>query len=395
MKITVGVFFGGRSVEHEISIITANQGINAISASDKYQLVPIYVTKKGLWYTGEALFELSNYKDMDKLLMQCEEVYMRPEYGDFNLYYKKTSVFKRTAIAHSLDVVFPAFHGTNGEDGCFQGLLETIGIPYVGCNTLSSGVGMDKIFMKLILKDNQIPVVDCCWFTDYRFKNEEEAVIAEVEAKMPYPVIVKPANLGSSIGISKAANRAELVASVEEAMQFSSRILVEEMVNNLREINCSVLGDCDNCEPSLCEEPFRSGAILSYKDKYMGGSKSKGIANTVRTLPADLPEDLTTKIRQLAKQTFQVLSCNGVSRIDFMINSETNAVYVNEINTIPGALSFYLWEATGVPFDQLMERLIELAFKRDRQLKRKVASYDQNIFNLSGGGKMGKMGSKS
>ena len=390
MKTKVGMFFGGRSVEHEISIITANQGINAIRESEKYEIIPIYVTKKGKWFIGEALLELANFKNFDKLIATCSEVYMRPTYGDFNLYHVKTGLLHRNNVACSLDVVFPAFHGTNGEDGCFQGLLETIGIPYVGCNPLASGVGMDKVFMKHILKESNIPVIDCCNFTDHRFKENEEAVITEIESKMNYPVIVKPANLGSSIGISKAANKTELIHAIEEATQFSSRILVEKMVKNLREINCSVLGDCDQCEPSLCEEPFRTDEILSYKDKYMGGSASKGIANTVRKLPADLPQETTDLIRDIAKRTFQALSCNGVSRIDFMIDNDTNKVYVNEINTIPGALSFYLWDATGVPFDQLMVRLIELAFKRDRENKRKTTGYDQNIFNFTGG-KTGKM----
>ena len=390
MKTKVGMFFGGRSVEHEISIITANQGINAIRESEKYEIIPIYVTKKGKWFIGEALLELANFKNFDKLIATCSEVYMRPTYGDFNLYHVKTGLLHRNNVACSLDVVFPAFHGTNGEDGCLQGLLETIGIPYVGCNPLASGVGMDKVFMKHILKESNIPVIDCCHFTDHRFKENEEAVITEIESKMNYPVIVKPANLGSSIGISKAANKTELIHAIEEATQFSSRILVEKMVKNLREINCSVLGDCDQCEPSLCEEPFRTDEILSYKDKYMGGSASKGIANTVRKLPADLPQETTDLIRDIAKRTFQALSCNGVSRIDFMIDNDTNKVYVNEINTIPGALSFYLWDATGVPFDQLMVRLIELAFKRDRENKRKTTGYDQNIFNFSGG-KTGKM----
>lgn len=390
MKTKVGMFFGGRSVEHEISIITANQGINAIRESEKYEIIPIYVTKKGKWFIGEALLELANFKNFDKLIATCSEVYMRPTYGDFNLYHVKTGLLHRNNVACSLDVVFPAFHGTNGEDGCFQGLLETIGIPYVGCNPLASGVGMDKVFMKHILKESNIPVIDCCHFTDHRFKENEEAVITEIESKMNYPVIVKPANLGSSIGISKAANKTELIHAIEEATQFSSRILVEKMVKNLREINCSVLGDCDQCEPSLCEEPFRTDEILSYKDKYMGGSASKGIANTVRKLPADLPQETTDLIRDIAKRTFQALSCNGVSRIDFMIDNDTNKVYVNEINTIPGALSFYLWDATGVPFDQLMVRLIELAFKRDRENKRKTTGYDQNIFNFTGG-KTGKM----
>ena len=397
MKTNVAVFFGGRSVEHEISVISALQAIHAFNV-ERYNIVPIYISKQGRWYTGNDLLDIRNYKDMKGLTSKCTEVFMRPEYGDYNLYKAETSMFsKRNTVVAELHVVIPVLHGTNGEDGIFEGLLETIGIPFAGCNTLSSANGMDKITMKMILKECDIPVVDYVWFTDRQWFNEREQLIAKIEEKIGYPVIVKPANLGSSVGIGKASNREELIEKVKHAEKFSQRIIVEDMIEQLQEINCSVLGDADEHESSVCEEPIKTGDFLSYEDKYMGGSKSaKGMQASEKRIPADLPVEISEKIRHMAGETFRVLSCHGVSRIDVMIDRKDNSIYVNEINTIPGSLSFYLWEATGISFEKLMDRLVELAFKRKRLTDQKTFTYDQNIFSLGGGvkGAKGAKGSK-
>ena len=397
MKTNVAVFFGGRSVEHEISVISALQAIHAFNV-ERYNIVPIYISKQGRWYTGNDLLDIRNYKDMKGLTSKCTEVFMRPEYGDYNLYKAETSMFsKRNTVVAELHVVIPVLHGTNGEDGIFEGLLETIGIPFAGCNTLSSANGMDKITMMMILKECDIPVVDYVWFTDRQWFNEREQLIAKIEEKIGYPVIVKPANLGSSVGIGKASNREELIEKVNHAEKFSQRIIVEDMIEQLQEINCSVLGDADEHESSVCEEPIKTGDFLSYEDKYMGGSKSaKGMQASEKRIPADLPVEISEKIRHMAGETFRVLSCHGVSRIDVMIDRKDNSIYVNEINTIPGSLSFYLWEATGISFEKLMDRLVELAFKRKRLTDQKTFTYDQNIFSLGGGvkGAKGAKGSK-
>ncbi len=394
MKTNVAVFFGGRSVEHEISVISASQAMHAMNR-DKYNVIPIYISKQGRWYTGEALLDVANYRDMKSLVERCEEVFMRPEFGDFNLYRAKNKLFGSNIFA-TLDVVLPVLHGTNGEDGIFEGVLETIGIPFAGCNTFSSANGMDKITMKMILKESGVPVVDYVWFTDKQWYKQKESLIAEVETKIGYPVIVKPANLGSSVGISRATNQKELVESVENAEKYSTRIIVEDMVENLKEINCSVLGDCNDYQTSILEEPIKSGAFLSYEDKYMGGTKtSQGMQASQKRIPADLPQEITDRIRFLAGETFRVLSCHGVSRIDFMVDDTSKQVYVNEINTIPGSLSFYLWEATGIAFDKLMDTLVQLALKRKREAGLKTTNFDHNIFNLTGGAKGGlKTGTK-
>lgn len=393
MKTRIGVFFGGRSTEHEISVISANQAMHAINR-EKYDVTPIYITKQGKWFTGEALFDVANYRDTKTLLDKCQEVYMRPVYGDYKLYKVKKPFFGSDIICN-LDVVIPVLHGSNGEDGTFEGVLDSIGIPYAGCDVLASANGMDKITMKMILRENDIPVVDYVWFTDRQWFAQKEALVASVEEKLGYPVIVKPANLGSSIGISCAHDRAQLEHSVEDASRYASRIIVEKMLEEMQEINCSVLGDCDEYETSILEEPIKSSEILSYEAKYMGGDKgAKGMQASAKKIPADLPAEETAEIRRLAGETFRVLSCHGVSRVDVMIDRKTRKIYVNEINTIPGSLSFYLWEATGLRFDLLMERLVQLAVKRNTRRSQKTFSFSQNIFAMGGGTKGGVKGAK-
>ena len=395
MKTKVGVFFGGRSTEHEISVISANQAMAAMSR-EKYDIIPVYITKEGKWYTGEALTDVANYRDIDALLQKCEQVYMRPIYGDYNLYSMKTAgVFRHDhKVIAALDVVLPVLHGSNGEDGTFQGVIETIGIPFAGCDVLASANGMDKITMKMILASEDVPVVDYVWFTDKEWFSRHDALVEKVEKKLGYPVIVKPANLGSSVGIHRADNRKALEAAVADAEKYTSRIIVEHLVEDLCEINCSVLGNCDDYRMSVLEEPIKSGEILSYEDKYMGGTKTeRGMQASKKRIPADLPADMTERIKFLAGETFRVLSCHGVSRVDFIVDRKDNSVYVNEINTIPGSLSFYLWEATGLTFEALMDELVRLAFKRKEEQSRKTVSYSANIFAM-GGGVKGTKGAK-
>ena len=390
MKTNIAVFFGGRSVEHEISVISALQAINAFD-SQKYNIIPVYISKQGKWFTGPELLTIANYKDMKSLEQKCEEVYMRPICGDYNLYRvnAKGGLFsKKDPVVDEIHVAFPVLHGSHGEDGMFQGLLETIGIPFVGCDTLSSANGMDKIIMKMILRESGIPVVDYVWFTDREWLSGREEIDKKIEQDLGYPVIVKPANLGSSIGISKAADRKELDNAIEQACRFSSRIIVEKMVEDMMEINCSVLGDADNRQSSVCEEPVKKKDFLTYDEKYGGGSKS-GMEASEKKIPADIPAEMAAEIQKLAADTFRVLSCNGVSRIDVMVDRSSNEIYVNEINTIPGSLSFYLWEETGISFPDLMDKLVALALKRKRDTERKTYSYDTNIFAMGGGMKGG------
>lgn len=389
MKTNIGVFFGGRSTEHEISVISASQAMAAIDR-EKYDVTPIYISKQGKWYTGSELMELKNYKDPKSLVAKCKEVYMQPTYGDYNLYDCKRSLFGGNGVVTKLDVVIPVLHGSNGEDGIFEGVLESIGIPFAGCNTLASANGMDKITMKMILAAGGVPVVPYVWFTDKEWFSKRDELVNRVESVLGYPVIVKPANLGSSVGIGSAHNREELIEKVADAERYSTRIIVEHLLGDMQEINCSVLGDCDDYRTSVLEEPIKSADFLTYEEKYMGGGKgAKGMQRSQKRIPAELPEDVTKRIQFLAGETFRLLSCHGVSRVDVMIDKTDGQIYVNEINTIPGSLSFYLWEATGIPFSKLMDTLVELAVKRKRQSEMKTVSYDQNIFAMGGGTKGG------
>lgn len=408
MKTKLGIIFGGKSVEHEISIITGNQAINAVN-TEKYEIVPIYISKKGLMYTGKELLDLNNYKDLNSLLKKVTQITLVNDGEKVNLVKYPSSMF-RNNILNTIDVAIPTMHGTNGEDGAIQGYLEIMGIPYAGCDILSSSVGMDKIMMRRVLKEAGIPSLDYISFYSLDYIDNPEKIINDIEEKVNYPVIVKAGNLGSSVGIKKAIDKAKLKEAIEYAIQFSDRVMVERAIEHLREINCSVLGDQIEAVASECEEPFGSDEILSYNDKYMSGkgsksskmggtktssdSKNQGMAALDRKIPADITPERKKEIQDLAIKTFKTLGCSGVSRIDFMIDQNTDELYVNEINTIPGALSFYLWQATDLEFDKEIDKLVELAFKRKRQREDRIYSYDENILAMSGSGKLGTKGSK-
>ena len=398
MKIRVGVFFGGNSVEHEISVISALQAMNAMD-SDKYEIIPVYITRENEFYTGEALRTIENFADQPALLKQCRQVIPVKGKGCMELYKYPFGMFGNKACA-VLDVAFPIVHGTNVEDGTLQGFLQYLGAPGVGCDVLASAVGMDKYVMKTILKDAGVPVLDCVRFSRYEYEENEQACVEAVEAKFAYPVIVKPIDLGSSVGIKIGHDRDGLQEAMKYAVEYAGNILVEPAIMQLREINCSVLGDTEQAIASACEEPAGSDEILSYKDKYMSSGASKGMASVKRKLPADLPARQYALVQQLAVTTFQALRCNGVVRIDFMIDGATDQVYVNEINTIPGSLAFYLWKESGVEYKELLDRLIKLALKRERENKAIRYDFKTDIlkgFSFGGakGDKLGgKMGSK-
>ncbi|MCI9046024.1 MAG: D-alanine--D-alanine ligase [Hungatella sp.] len=380
MTTKVAVLFGGKSVEHEVSIISAIQAIMSMDR-EKYEIIPVYITKDGDMYTGEKTGDIEAYKNIPELLKKSQRVIFINENGQVSMMpYPMKKFGKNNAIA--VDVAFPIVHGTNEEDGTLQGYLKTVGLPFVGCDVTASALGMDKYLMKAVLKDNGVPVLDCILFRscDYR---DVAAMIDRVEEKFGYPVIVKPVNLGSSVGISVAKNKTELEKSIDDAYTYATRILVEPAIMNLREINCAVLGDENEAEASECEEPLHSDEILSYEDKYLNNAKggSKGMASVSRKIPAELSQDKRKEVRDMAVKAFQCLGCSGVSRIDFMIDRDTDKLYLNEINTIPGSLAFYLWEPVGVKYTQLLDRMIQLAMKREREEKSLTYTFDTNILS--------------
>ena len=380
LKTRVGVVYGGRSVEHEVSIISALQVFHAID-TEKYEPIPIYISKQGIWYYGDALKELENYRDIPALLSKCDTVLFSPNNGAGKLFFTAPQGMFKKPREEKIDVFFPVMHGAHGEDGCIQGLFELAGIPYVGPGVLGAAVGMDKIMMKSALAHAVLPLVEYDWFYFWEWTEKQEAIIAVLEENIGYPMIVKPSNLGSSIGISKAKSREALLDAVDLAANFSSRIVVERMLEPLREVNCSVLGSTDSAEASVCEEPQAIDEILSFRDKYLSGGK--GMSGSTRRIPADLPDELTEKIQKLALRSFRALDGYGVCRIDFLLDSESN-IYVNEINTIPGSLSFYLWEPSGKNFAELTDTLIKLALQRSREKEKLTHSYDSNILSSAG-----------
>lgn len=396
MKIRVGVFFGGKSVEHEVSVISALQACRAMN-TEKYEIIPIYITKNTEFYIGEKIGVIEAYKNIPALLKESTRVIPINENGALKLMRYPMKKFGDNTMA-TIDVAFPIVHGTNVEDGAFQGYLQTLGVPYASCDVLSSAVGMDKYMMKAVFKDNGIPVLPCSVLDVKKYSRDNEAALNEIEEKTTYPVIVKPVNLGSSVGIRKAKNREELADALDYAFTFALRVLVENAVTDLKEINCSVLGDYENAEASECEEPFANDEILSYQDKYVGGTKSSGkngMASLKRKVPADISPEMREEVRTLAVKAFQALGCSGVSRIDFMLDKATGKIYLNEINTIPGSLSFYLWEPLGVKYSELLDRMITLAIKRERENKSISFSFDTNILeNASFGGAKGSKGAK-
>ncbi len=392
MKTNVAVFYGCRSVEHEVSIISAVQAMHAIDR-EKYDITPVYVAKTGEMYTGESLFTIEEYKNLPTLLKKCKRVNFVRENGLVLMTEQKSGLFSKKPV--TIDVAFPIVHGTNCEDGTIEGFFEFLNLPYVGCDIISSAVGMDKAVFKDVLKNANLPVLDYVTIRAREYFADKSAITDKLMVKIGLPLIVKPVNLGSSVGITKVTSAEKLDEALTLAFSFADRVLVEHAVTEIREINCSVLGDPDECMASVCEEPFMNDEILSYEDKYMGNSKnggqSKGMASLGRKIPADITPEQTVEIRELSCKIFKAIGASGVVRIDFIIDTATNTVYANEINTIPGSLSFYLWDATGVPYKELINKLIDLAFKRQRN--RENISYTINT-NILSGISFGSKGSK-
>lgn len=379
-------------MEHEVSVITGLQAYYAFDR-DLYDVVPVYISKDNEMYIGEKVGDIQAYKNIPSLLAASTRVNLVRENGRVYLREMHPKSFHKPENV-LVDVAFPAVHGTNVEDGTLQGFFRTLCVPYVGCDVTASALGMDKFAMKAVLSYVGVPVLPCVLTDSFRFSKDVDAVIREIEEKLAYPVIVKPVNLGSSVGIKIAHTREELEGALEEAFGFAVRVLVEKAVVNLKEINCSVLGDAEHAEASECESPVAQDEILSYKDKYMSGGGEKtgagnapgsktgdGMASLSRELPAKISPEIRERVRELSVRTFQALGCSGVARIDCMLDQDTGALYVNEINTIPGSLSFYLWEPVGVAYDQLLDRMVKLALKRDRELSNLSFSFDTNLLS--------------
>lgn len=387
MKIKIGVIYGGETVEHEVSVISALQAMNNLN-EDKYDIVPIYISKDRIWYTGHMLRDIEFYKEFEDEKKYAIKVMLYKK-GKTFLLQRTTGLFRKDIT--DLDVILPVVHGNNVEDGSLAGLLDSIGIPYIGSHVLGGALGQDKVVMKQVMESVNLPIVPYTWFYDSEYLDNKENILKEIK-KIGYPVIVKPATLGSSIGIEVAKNEKDIESKIEDAMEYDTKIVVEKVIENLTEVNASVLGNYEYQKVSPLEEVMGEDEILSFADKYLGNAKSKGtaskgMASTSRIVPARISEKLTKEIQDTAKQVFKVLNLSGVCRVDFLIDNKENKFYVNEPNTCPGSLSFYLWKEAGMKYSELLDEMVSIAIKEYKHKNQKTMSFKSSIFDGFNGSK--------
>ncbi len=350
-KIRVAVIYGGQSGEHEVSVQTAASVLAALNPR-RYEILPVLVDREGRWSVETALLPAARHGRPPVSGPRA----LLPNGGTVAL------SLPNGRQAERIDFVLPLIHGTGGEDGCLQGLLELTGLPYAGSGVLGSALGMDKIAQKMVLAQAGLPLVAYRHFTDADWTGERSRIIAEIEEALGYPCFVKPANLGSSVGISKAHHRRELLAGVVDALRYDRRIIVERAVPQAREIECGVLGN-DRARVSVFGEIRPSNEFYDYDAKYLSGKSAMEI-------PADLPAETCREMAEMARNAFRALDCAGMARVDFLVARATNDIYLNEVNTVPGftrhSMFPRLWEASGLPYAGLLDELIAAGLERHR-----------------------------
>ena len=397
-KIQLGVLFGSRSCEREVAIISAVQLMNHVD-TEKYDVIPVYISERGVWYTGEALRKIETYKNFNPDGKGIEQVALditagsgallaiRPGKGLFG---KPEQV-----VAARLEVCVVVMHGLNGEDGTLQGMLELANLPYTSTGVAGSAVGMDKIMMKQFFKGADLPVLPGAWYTRSAWEKDRAAILDDAEKQLGYPVFVKPANLGSSIGVSRADDREGLEDSLDLAFDYDRRVLVEKGLDKPIELNCSVLGYDDDVTASPIEMPISSEKFLDFKEKYLASGGSKGMASLHRILPAPIPDDLRDRIQALSCDIFRMMDCKGVVRIDYMWDRNSDGIFITEINTIPGSLAFYLWENAGVRYAELIDRMVTFARRAHEDKNLRNYAFTSDILkSVSLGGAKGAKGAK-
>ena len=388
MRLNVGVIFGGRSVEHEISIISAVE-IMANIDQNKYKVIPIYIDKDNEWYTGGHLKDIINYRDIDLVKRYSKKVSLVKRGKSFIL--ESQGILKRNLCV--IDLVIPIGHGAYMEDGSLQGYLNMLGVPFVGSSVLASAVGQDKVIQKDLLKQNGIPVCNYIWFYDYEYEKNRKDILDRIK-KLKYPLYVKPSSLGSSIGISIAKDEKSLTKAIKEAMKFDRKIIVEEQVSNVKETNISVVGNYEKQNVSEIEEINVSDEFYSFKEKYVDGyTKVKGKEKKKRSKPL-ISKEMMEDMKNYAIKTFKVINASGVARIDFLIDDKDKKLFVNEINTIPGDLSSYLWLAKKTTQAELIETLINLAIQEQKKKDTTLYTLSGNLlekFDILDGKKLSKL----
>ena len=384
MRLNIGVIFGGKSVEHEISIISA---IEAMGYADenKYKIVPIYIDKDNTWYTGEHLKSIINFRDIDLVKRYAKKVALVKMDRSFVL--QKLGMFKKNLCV--IDIVVPIGHGAYLEDGSLQGYLNMLGVPYAGPSVLGAALGQDKVIQKELLSVNNIPVVNYTWF--YSYELSDKKLVQERLSKLKFPVFIKPSSLGSSIGIEIAEDEKDFFKKAKNTMKYDKKILVEEKVNDVKEINISVLGNYKKVEVSEIEEINSNDDFYSFKEKYINNF-SKTQEKDKKTKPI-ISKEMIEDMKEYAINTFKALDGNGVARIDFLINDKTKKIYINEINTIPGSLSSYLWKAKKKNQTELFDDLIAIAVdnkKDDEQIQKAIPGNLLERFDNLKGTKLNK-----
>lgn len=393
-KTTVGVVFGGRSVEHDVSVVTGHQIMRAFDSA-RYEVVPIYIDRDGRWFTGDKLLDLKSFSNEVVSLAGVQPAIISPSVQHHGLILNPLpSGFLARSQIKRLDVVFPAIHGSHGEDGTLQGLLEMADIPYVGCGVLASAIANDKLMTKTVLRQHDIAVVDAVAFTRGEWLDDPDAVVARITAALPYPLFVKPVTLGSSIGIGRVSDETLLRASIEVAANLDRHIMVEAAVTNCVEINCAVLGGDGQVRASVLEQPVSWEQFLTYEEKYLRGGE--GMKSAERLIPAPISPELTERIQQTAIRAFRALDGRGIARIDFLVQPESGSVFLNELNTMPGSLAFYLWQATDIEPTALVHQLVELAREAHAEKRRSTYNYQTNLIGITAArGLKGVKGAKS
>ncbi|HSH02120.1 MAG TPA: D-alanine--D-alanine ligase family protein [Anaerolineae bacterium] len=364
-KKRVGIIFGGRSGEHAVSLMSAQSVIDALDRA-KYEIIPIGITPDGRWLTGDAMHALTSGQTDT-----AQPATLLPDPQTTGLLALPSPDQAALAPISELDVVFPVMHGTYGEDGTIQGLLELANIPYVGAGVVGSAVGMDKAIFKGIMHAHNLPILPWRLVTKRQWHTDPSAVITALEASLPYPLFTKPANLGSSVGVSKATNQAQLKAGLDEAFHFDRRVVVEQGINNPRELEVAVLGNEDP-QASIVGEIRPKRDFYDYVAKYVSDDSDL-------LIPAPITDEMSATIRQMAIDAYLAIDCAGLGRADMLLDPESGKLYVNEINTIPGftRISMYpkLWDASGLPYTQLLDRLLTLAIERHQTKQAQQTTY--------------------
>lgn len=381
---TIGVFFGSRAPEHDISIITG-QLIVAGLKDIGLDVVPIYISKKGRWYIGKQLdsilfFRLPNKEDK---LTKMKEYSLDMEASSGKMVFRAKGLWPKKV---EIDIAFPALHGINGEDGTIQGVFELVNIPYVGCDVAASAIAMDKVLTKMLYKANDIPTVPFVYFKRSDWEKNKADWLSKIAGELSWPLMVKPARLGSSIGMAKVKDSSELEFAVEVALHYDDKVLVENCVEQLMDVTCAVLGN-DEPVASLLQESLFEDDIFSYEDKYLrdgGAQTGKSKSNIV--IPARLPAETTREIQAMSKRIYRLTGCSGISRVDYLYDKADQKIYANEINAMPGTIYHHLWKKSGIGLPELLRRLIDLAEEKFAARRKLTMTFESDILSRAGEG---------